>query len=514
MTYHGIIKTTHRTGKAIATGCRARRLPSFLRRLRAFLPAVVAAAILAGITSCAVGPDYVKPAAPTEQAFKEAGIWKVAEPKDGALAGQWWEIFGDSVLNGLEAEAARSNQTIAAAKANYRQARATVDAARAGYFPVITLSASYTKSVKSANSPQTVSSTTTGMKSDPLVFGDYLASGNAAWEPDIWGRTRRNVESNKAGSQASLADLEAARLSIRAELAQDYFQLRTLDGQKALMDRTSAAYQETLNLTRNRYAGGIASKADVLQAETQLKTVRAQAVDILVQRAQLEHAIAALLGKTPADFSIPVAPLFVAPPPIPLVVPSSLLERRPDVAAAERRVAAANAQIGVAVAAFFPSVSLTASRGQESGDSFKWFQWPSHFWSVGPSVTMPIFEGGLRIAQLKQTKAQYDAAVASYRQTVLSAFQEVEDSLAAIGILTEEANLQDEAVGAARQTLTFTTNQYRQGVVGYLNVVAAQTAVLSTERTALDILGRRMTAAILLVKAMGGGWDRSALTGD
>ena len=332
-----------------------------------------------------------------------------------------------------------------------------------------------------------------------------------SWELDLWGRIRRTVESNQASAQASAGDLESARLSFQAELAQDYFQLRTVDAQKQLLDATVAAFEKSLELTKNQYASGVASQADVVQAETQLKTTQAQAIDVGVQRAQLEHAIALLIGKPASTFSLPTAPLTATPPPIPVGVPSALLERRPDIAAAERRVAAANAEIGVAVAAFFPTVTLSASSGFESSSLSQWLTAPSRFWSVGPSISETVFDGGLRRAQTDFARAGYDASVGTYRQTVLTAFQAVEDNLAALRILEQEAQVQDEAVQGAQKSVTLTTNQYKAGTVSYLNVITAQTIALTNETTAVQIRGRRMSAAVLLIQALGGGWNAADL---
>jgi NodT family efflux transporter outer membrane factor (OMF) lipoprotein len=319
------------------------------------------------------------------------------------------------------------------------------------------------------------------------------------------------VESNRAGAEASAADVETARLSVRAEVATDYVQLRALDAEKALLDATAAAYARTLQLTRNRYAAGVASKGDVLQAETQLRTTEAQAIDLGVQRAQLEHAIATLVGRPASEVSIPVSPLAATPPGVPVGVPSELLERRPDVAAAERRVAAANAQIGVAQAAYFPTVTLGATGGFESSNITDWLTWPSRFWSVGPGISETVFDGGFRGARKDEVRALYDQSVATYRQTVLTAFQEVEDNLAALRILESEARVQDDAVSAARQALAITTNQYQAGTTSYLDVVVSQAILLANEKTAVDILGRRMTASVLLIKALGGGWSATEL---
>jgi NodT family efflux transporter outer membrane factor (OMF) lipoprotein len=378
-----------------------------------------------------------------------------------------------------------------------------VQAARASYFPTVAIGADVTRTRPSSNvrGPSSASGTAT----------EFTLPVDVSWELDVWGRIRRTVEANQAGAQASAADLEAARLSVQAELAQDYFQLRALDAQQQLLEATAAAYQKSLELTQNRYASGVVSRADVLQAETQLKTTQAQAIDVGVQRAQLEHAIALLAGELASVFALPVAPLAAAPPDIPVGVPSELLERRPDVAGAERRMAAANAQIGVAEAAFFPRITLSASAGLGASSLAKWFLWPSRFWAIGAAVAESVFDAGLRRAQTDEARAAYDATVAAYRQTVLAGFQAVEDNLAALRILEQEARVQDEAVQAAWQSVTVTTNQYQAGVVGYLNVVVAQTIALTNERTAVDILGRRMTASVLLVKALGGGWHAAAL---
>jgi NodT family efflux transporter outer membrane factor (OMF) lipoprotein len=425
--------------------------------------------------------------------------WRRAQPKDNVLRGNWWEIYAIPELNALEEQVSASNQNVAQVEANYRQAQALVRASRSGFYPAVTGGASVTRSRRS-----------------PEVGGrgtsnDFLLPIDFSWEIDLWGRVRRTVEASMAGAQASQADLESVLLSAQALLAQDYFQLRTTDAQKMVLEDTIGAYQKSLDLTKNRYTAGVASRADVLQAETQLKTAQAQSIDLEVQRAQLSHAMALLVGKPPSDFSFPVAPLVAAPPAVPIGVPSDLLERRPDIAAAERSVAAANAQIGVAEAAFYPNVSLSASAGLEAATLAKWLTWPARFWSVGPAVSEALFDGGLRRAQTEQARAAYDAKVAAYRQTVLTGFQEVEDSLAALRVLEEEARVQQEALAAARQTVEVVTNQYKAGTVSYLNVIVAQTTALSNEQTALNILGRRLAASVTLIKALGGGWDASSL---
>ncbi len=451
------------------------------------------------LTACTVGPDYVKPTAAAPAAYKEAAGWKPAQPQDNCIKGAWWEIFDDPQLNALEAQVNISNQNIIAAEAQFREARALVQQARAGYFPTVTAGASFTRT-RSA-----VASGTGGRSMSGI--SDYQLPVDVSWAPDVWGRVRRTVEASQANAQASAADLGATQLSSQGELAQDYFQLRTLDAQKRLLDSTVIDYRKSLELTKHLYAQGVDSSADVLQAETQLKTTEAQAIDVGVQRAQMEHAIALLAGKPASDFSIPVAPLSAAAPAIPAGMPSELLERRPDIAAAERLVASANAQIGVAESAFYPSVTLSASGGFASSDISKWLTWPSRFWAVGAAISETVFDAGLRQAVTEQARAAYDASVASYRQAVLTGFQEVEDNLAALRILEQEAGAEDEAVKAAQQTVTVITNQYKAGTVSYLNVIVAQSAELANENTAVNILGRRMSASVLLIEALGGGWN-------
>ena len=460
---------------------------------------IVVASFLLG--ACSVGPDYIKPTVETPAAFKEGDGWKTAQPGDTHLTAKWWELFGDPDLNRLEEQVAISNQNVALAAARYRQARAIVEGAKSAYYPSLTAGASATRSSGSTNAG----------RNQGGAQSDFLLPVNLSWEFDVWGRIARSVEASKAGLQASAADLAAAQLSAQAELASDYMQLRSLDAQKQYLDETITYYRKAVELTQNRYAAGVAAKVDLLQADTQLKSTQAQMIDLGALRAQLEHAVAVLIGKPAGVFSLPPLPLTELPPSIPPALPSELLERRPDIASAERSMAAANAQIGVARAAYYPTVKLGTSVGLEASDIAKWLSWPSRFWSVGPTVSQTLFDGGLRHSQNDQARAQYDASVASYRQTVLDAFRDVEDNLAALRILAEEARVEDEAVDAARQTVQITLNQYQSGVVGYLNVVSAQTAELANKRTAIGILGRRMTAAVLLMKALGGGWDQAAM---
>ncbi|HET7634561.1 MAG TPA: efflux transporter outer membrane subunit [Burkholderiales bacterium] len=458
--------------------------------------------MLALLAGCAVGPNYVRPGVTLPAAYKENGNWKPARPQDLISRGNWWQIFGDPKLNTLEQQIDISNQNVRLAEAQFREARALVQAARAGYFPTVSGTVSTSRSGSSSGSGNRIA---TG----PVT--DHTLSLDASWEADVWGRIRRTVEASEANAQASAADLESARLSAQADLAQDYFLLRVTDAQQQLLNDTVAAYERSLQLTKNQYAAGVAAKADVVQAETQLKTTQAQAIDVGVQRAQLEHAIALLVGKPASTFSIAPERLAATAPSIPVGVPSQLLERRPDIAATERQVAAANAQIGVAESAYFPSLTLAASGGFENASFARWLSAPSLFWSVGPALAATLFDGGLRQAQTEQARAAYDAAVAGYRQTVLTAFQQVEDNLAALRILKQEAQVQDQAVKAARESVTLTTNQYKAGTVSYLNVVTVQAAALANERTAMNIIGQQLTASVLLIKALGGGWNVSQL---
>jgi NodT family efflux transporter outer membrane factor (OMF) lipoprotein len=452
------------------------------------------------LAGCAVGPDYVRPEVETPAVYKENKGWKVAEPKDGAVKGAWWDIFNDPKLGELMKQVNVSNQNIKVAEAQYRQAEGLARESRAGLFPVVGLSATGSRYEKKSFSSSRL-----------VTTGDYQLSGSVSWEIDLWGKIRRGVEAGEAGAAAGAADLESVRLSMQASLAQYYFQLRFLDSQKQLLDATVAEYRKNLVLTENRYQGGIASKADVYKAQTQLKTTEAQAIDIRVQRAQLEHAIAVLVGKPASSFSIPFSPLDVAPPAMPVGVPSEILERRPDIAAAERRMAAANARIGVAMAAYYPSITLDGSGGFDGSQFSKWLVWPSRFWSVGGAAAQTLLDFGRRGAQTEQATALYDESVASYRQTVLTAFQEVEDNLAALRILEEEAAVQGEAVKASSQSVKVSMNQYKAGIVSYLDVVTALTAQLSNEVGAISIKNRRMAACVLLIKALGGGWEAADL---
>ena len=476
--------------------------------MRSAAPAIMAALLLAG---CTVGPKYHKPPVPvapaySEQppaAFKEAPGWKTAQPSDQTVRMDWWTIFNDPELNDLETRINVSNQTIKAAEATFRQARALIQVNRSFLFPTIGASPSIISGRTSVNRAAGTSLT--------KPYGDFLAPIDLNYEVDTWGRIRRSIAAAREQMQASAADLETIRLSLHAELAVDYFEMRSLDAQKQLLDETLVAYQKALDLTRNRYNGGLSSAAEVAQAETQLEATRAQDIDVGVARAQFEHAIAVLVGNPPETLTLGVKPLAATPPVVPLGVPSQLLERRPDIAAAERRVAAANEQIGIAHAAFFPDLLITATGGFEAGSLVDWFDWPSRFWAIGPSALETIFDAGRRRALESSATAGYDASVANYRQTALDAFREVEDNLAELRVLEQEEQTQRAAVAAAERSLNLSMNRYKGGLVTYLEVATAQTIALQNERAEVDLLRRRMDASVLLIKALGGGWNVSSL---
>jgi NodT family efflux transporter outer membrane factor (OMF) lipoprotein len=462
---------------------------------------VLSMLLLAG---CTVGPNYRRPAAEVPATYKEVGNWKPAQPNDQNLGGNWWEIFQDPQLNALEAQVNVSNQNLKAAEAQYTQARALVRYYRADYFPTITGGASASRNRISQNRPASIVANGT-------TYNDFQIPFDLSYEVDVWGRVRRTVESYREQAQASAADLATVNLSMHAQLALDYFQARTLDAEEQLLNSTVTQYQQALDLIESRYAGGLASDLEVQQAKTQLETTRAQAIDVGVARAQYEHAVAVLIGKPPADFSLAALPLTAPPPAIPAGLPSELLERRPDIAAAERRMASANAQIGVAKAAYYPVISLGASGGFESGAISTLLTGPSALWSVGGSAIAPIFDAGRRRANLDQAIAAYDQTVANYRETVLTGFQQVEDNLVALRILENEAQVQEKAVVAAQKYLELANTRYVGGVTSYLEVTTAQSAALSDEITAVNILGRRMVDAVTLVQALGGGWNSSEL---
>src|SRR6202158_2908348 len=457
------------------------------------------------VTGCTVGPQYKRPTAEVPPAYKEVGDWKTAQPNDQNLGGNWWEIFQDSQLNALEADVNVSNQNLKAAAAQYTQARAALRYQRADYFPSVTVNPSATRNSYSANR-QPHSTQFSG-----VTFTDLQIPFELSYQIDLWGRVRRTVESYRAQAQASAADLAAVNLSMHAQLALDYYQARTLDAEEQLLNSTVTQYEQALQLIENRFAGGLASDLEVQQARTQLETTRAQAIEVGVARAQYEHAVAVLIGKPPAEFSLAALPLTAPPPPIPAGLPSELLERRPDIAAAERRMASANAQIGVAKSAYYPTINLGATGGFESGVITTLISGPSALWSVGGSAIAPIFDAGRRRANLDQAIAAYQQTVANYRETVLTGFQQVEDNLAALRILEKEAQVQENAVVAAQKYLELAITRYKGGVTSYLEVTTAQSAALSDEVTAVNILGRRMVDAVTLVQALGGGWNSSEI---
>jgi NodT family efflux transporter outer membrane factor (OMF) lipoprotein len=476
---------------------------------KAALAAVFFAVFLA---SCTVGPKYSKPSVPTAPSFKEAppipskasGMWHPT-PGETTLPGKWWEIYGDPELNALEEQIDPSNLDLQVAEARFRQARAAVHFNRAAQFPTLS-TAPYINSVRnSAHRPNLITQT------NPQATGDFLLPFDLSYEVDFWGRVRRTISASREEAQATAADLATLSLSLHAELAIDYFELHALDAQQQILNDTVKAYTEALRLTTNRYQGGVAARQEVAQAQTQLNTTQAEATDVGVQRAQYEHAIAILLGKPPALFNLPSKPLQMTPPDIPVGVPSTLLERRPDIASAERRVAEANDQIGLARAAYFPTVTLGATAGLEGTSLLNWFTWPARFWAVGPQAAQLLYDGGRRRANMLGAEANYDATVGTYRKTTLTAFQQVEDSLAALRILQKEATQQREAVESSQNLLTLSMNRYRGGVDTYLQVITSQTINLTNQRTEIDIMRRRMDASVLLVKALGGGWTTASL---
>jgi NodT family efflux transporter outer membrane factor (OMF) lipoprotein len=466
------------------------------------------AAVLAG---CTVGPNYEKPPpVPTPALYKEAGPagdqgpWRQAHPRDALARGKWWEIFGDARLNALEEQVAQANQDLKVAEARFRQARALIGVQQAAEFPALSLAPSAQSLKDSGHTPYFPNT-------HPTPTGQLQLPLDLSYEIDLWGRIRRGVTAQREEAQATAADLETTRLSLQSELAIDYVELRSADAQQKLLNDTVVAFTEALQLTENRLAGGAASEADVAQAKTQLETTRVQATDIAVGRAQFEHAIAVLVGKPPGDFGLPPDPRPMTAAVVPPGLPSELLERRPDIAAAERRVAEANEQIGIAEAAFYPSLTLSASGGPLGTNIGNWFSLPSLFWAVGGTLTQPLFDAGLRRSQSQAAVASYEGLVAQYRSTTLTAFQQVEDNLAALRILEIEAEQQKGAVDAAQNSLRIFTNRYVGGADTYLNVVIAQQAVLANERNDVDIVRRRVEAAVLLVKAIGGGWATAQL---
>jgi NodT family efflux transporter outer membrane factor (OMF) lipoprotein len=479
-----------------------------------------AAALLLILPACVVGPKYHPPAPPPPAAvykesptqFKDAGDWTVAQPADAKLRGKWWEIFNDPELNALEDQLDINNQNIKQYFENFMAARAVVREARAQYFPTLSVAPSVTHSRASADVGSTANTGGTGGTSSPQLQSTlYSLPLEASWEPDLWGKVRNTVRQAQYAAQVSAADLENERLTEQASLAEYFFEIRGQDKLQKIYDDTVVADQKEYELTRSLYEAGIDDQISVVEAETTLHSAQAGATNVGVARAQYEHAIAVLLGKTASNFSIPVKPMTVAPPPIPVGVPSELLQRRPDVAAAERTMAEANATIGIAYAAYYPNLTLTGSAGFESSSFSKWLSWPSRFWSVGASIPETIFDAGLRRATVQQNVATYNADIASYRQTVLTAFQQVEDSLAEVRILSKEIQQEQQAVDSAQTYLKLEEARYDTGVDPYVDVLIAQTTVLADQQTLNGLQVQQMTSSVALVEALGGGWDRSQL---
>jgi NodT family efflux transporter outer membrane factor (OMF) lipoprotein len=480
------------------------------------LPLAVVSFALVLLSGCMVGPKYSRPSAPMAPAFKEAPPasfkeddgWKVSQPSDAQLKGNWWELFGDPQLNALEARVEGANQTLKMADANYRAARANIGFYRASEAPTIGVAPGISAVRDSANQPylsKTIVNNGEGNFTLPLEL-DY--------EIDLWGRIRRQVTAAREQAQASAADLANTRLSLHAEVAIDYMEVRSADAQIKLLNDTVKAYTDAVNLTRDRYEGGVSPLSDLSQARTQLDSARVLETDISVTRAQYEHAIAILIGVPPAQFTLAPTPLNLDPPKMPDIpgtLPSQLLERRPDIAASERQMAAANEQIGIAQAAFYPTLSLSAVAGLQGTSALNWFSWPSRFWAVGPTFSETLFDAGRRRSVRTMASANYDGTVANYRQTTLTAFQQVEDNLAALRILEVEAQQQHESTDSAEQSLDLSQTRYEGGADTYLQVITWQTAALNNERNDIDIMRRRMEASVVLIKAVGGGWSTGQL---
>jgi len=457
------------------------------------------------LSACTLSPDYHRPELTSSAQFKQAEGWTQAKPSDAMARGAWWELYGDAQLNALIEELNRGNQTIAQYEAQYRQAQALVRSSRGALFPSLDLSVAKTRSAQGAgSSSSSLSNNSSGIRNT------YNAQLGVNWELDLWGKLRDTLASSEASAEASIADLAAIRLSLQSELAQNYLQLRVIDAQKRLLEATVAAYQRSLRMTENQYRAGVSGPDAVAQARTQLKSTEADLIDLAWQRAQFENAIAVLLGRAPADFALAARDDIPSLPAIPLALPSQLLERRPDIASAERQVMAANANIGVARAAYFPDLTLSMSGGYSSSSFSDWISLPNRFWSVGPQLAMTLFDGGRRSAEVDRTVAVYDQTVAQYRQTVLDSFREVENYLAQLKVYGEEAVVRDEALAAARESLRLTENQYKAGLIGYLDVVNVQATALSNERSTLNLLEGRLVASVQLIAALGGGWEAQA----
>lgn len=464
---------------------------------------------LAMLSACTLSPDYHRPQAPEPVAFKYAEGWTQANPSDALARGAWWELYGDAQLNGLVEQLNANNQTVAQYEAQYRQDQTLVRSARASLFPSIDLSAGKTRSSQgTGSSSSSLSNNSSGIRDT------YSAQLGVSWEADLWGKLREGLNANEASAEASLADLAAIRLSLQSELVQNYLQLRVIDEQKRLLEATLAAYQRSLTMTQNQYRAGVSGKDAVAQAQTQLKSTQADLIDLIWQRAQFENAIAVLMGKAPAEFALAPSTTIPALPQIPLALPSQLLERRPDIASAERKVMAANANIGVARAAYFPDLTLSMSGGYSSSSFSDWISLPNRFWSVGPQLAVTLFDAGKRSAEVDRTKAVYDQTVAQYRQSVLDGFQEVENYLVQLKVYADEAQVRDEALASARESLRLTENQYKAGLIGYLDVVNVQTTALSNERSVLNLLQGRLVASVQLIAALGGGWEAASLAAE
>ncbi|MCL9800062.1 efflux transporter outer membrane subunit [Pseudomonas sp. AKS31] len=457
---------------------------------------------VAMLSACAVGPDYQRPQTAQIAQYKEAEGWTQANPSDSLARGAWWELYGDQQLNGLIEKLNNSNQTVAQSEAQYRQAQALVRSARGAFYPKVDLSLGKTRSSQgTGSSSSSLSSSSSGIRDT------YNAELGVSWEADVWGKLRRGLEADEASAQASFADLAAMRLSQQSELVQNYLQLRVIDQQKRLLEATVAAYERSLKMTQNQYRAGVSGRDAVAQAQTQLKSTQADLVDLIWQRAQFENAIAVLTGQAPADFNIAEVQTIPKLPQVPLSLPSQLLERRPDIASAERSVIAANANIGVAKAAYYPDLTLSLSGGYSSSTSQNLVSLPNRFWSVGPKLALPLFDGGIRSAEVDRTEAVYDQTVAKYRQTVLDGFREVENYLVQLKVYEDEAAVRQEALDAARDSLRLTENQYKAGLIAYIDVVVVQATALSNERNVLNILQSRLIASVQLIAALGGGWD-------
>ena len=469
---------------------------------------MIASVSLLAVTGCMVGPKYQRPAAVAPPAFKEDAGWKSAQPADTLVRGKWWQVYNDPQLNALEEKINVSNQTLKAAFEAYQSAHAQVHIQRADLFPTLGLDPSAYRTQESMHRPLFSPLAGSGLSDD------FQLPGSASWEPDLWGRVRHLVEASRTTAQATAADLETMSLSLHAELADDYFELRGLDRQKELLDSTVVAFQKSVDLTDARFKRGLSSGSDLALAQTQLDTTRALDIDVGVARAQFEHAIATLTGEPASTFSLPPVPLTATPPDIPVGLPSELLQRRPDIAAAERRVAAANEQLGVARSAYYPSFTLSGGGGVESTNLGTLIQGPSALWSIGASASETLFDAGRRHAQNQQAQAAYDQTVALYRQQVLQSFQDVEDNLAALRILEHESKAEEEAVADAERSLTLSTIRYKGGLATYLEVITTQSTALADEQTFANIQTRRMSASVQLIKAIGGTWDSSQLPHD